>query len=142
MQSEVMSKSAAAIEQAAAAVHAAKQQERSAATARVLAEEQLIALLGQAAPLPSEGTYSEEVGAYRVAVTAKLNRTVDADALARIAPQIPEQIGRRLIRWKPDVDLRELRYLQASEPALYGVVSTAITTKPAKASVSVERREG
>lgn len=123
---------------AAEAVRAAREVERSAQTARLDAEQKLIALASTGTELPTEGTYTERFGALKVSITNKLTRSVDQGALVKVAGQIPDAIGQRLFRWSADVNLRELRYLQANEPAIAATVSACITTKPAKPAVSVE----
>lgn len=127
---------------AAEAVRAAREVERSAQTARLVAEERLVALAAAGAELPTEGTYSEQFGAFKVSITNKLTRAVDQGALVKVAGQIPDAIGQRLFRWSADVNLRELRYLQSNEPAIAATVSACITTKPAKPTVSVDVVEG
>lgn len=106
---------------------------------RLESEKKFLVTLGE---IDAEGTTNIEAGAFKVTVRCSVTRSVDAKALAEIAPQIPEPIAKRLFRWKPELDTRELRYLQNNEVELYGVVAQAITTKAAKPSISVERREG
>ena len=62
--------------------------------------------------------------------------------LCQIANDIPEAIAKRVFRWKPELDLRELRYVQQNEVELYGVIAQCITMKSAKPSITVERVEG
>lgn len=114
---------------------AAKEAEKI-ATARRLEAEELVLLL--AGDLPSETTVKLEADGLKATIRTSMRRTVDADILATIGPQIPEAIGKRVIRWKPDVDLRELRYLQNNEPEIYATLAQAITAKPAKPSVTIE----
>jgi hypothetical protein len=45
----------------------------------------------------------------------------------------------RVIRYKPDLSLRDLRYIEDNEPEYYRAFAGAITTKPAKTSLKVER---
>lgn len=120
---------------ALAALEAAKAREAEATLARVSAENRVLDMLGD---LPQEGTTRHEDGGYIAVVTTSIRRAVDADKLAGIATQIPEAIGKRLIRWKPELVMRELRYLQENEPELYGVVAAAIEAKPAKPSIRIE----
>ena len=114
---------------------AAKEAEK-AATARRLEAEELVLLL--AGDLPAETTVKLEADGLKATIRTSMRRTVDAEVLAGIAAQIPEAIGKRVIRWKPDVDLRELRYLQNNEPEIYATLAQAITAKPAKPSVTIE----
>lgn len=127
---------------AAEAVRAAREVERSAQTARLDAEQKLIALASTGAELPTEGTYTERFGALKVSITNKLTRSVDQGELVKVAGQIPDAIGQRLFRWSADVNLRELRFLQSNDPEIAALVSKCITTKPAKPAVSVELAGG
>lgn len=129
-----------AIERAAAALARAKAEESVAQKARLQAESALIALISD--PLPTEGTTHVDAGTYKVTVRTSVSRSVDQDKLREIAASIPEAIGNRLFRWKADIEMRELRYLQSNEPGMYSVLAEAITAKPAKPSVSVELVEG
>ena len=113
----------------------AKARELEAVAVRRAVEADIIACLDN---LPSEGSASVEAGHYKLTVTQAIRRKVDADLLAEIAPSIPEAIGARLIRWKPDLVLRELRYLEANEPAIYATVARAIEAKPGKPSIKLE----
>jgi hypothetical protein len=121
--------------EAIAAFLAAKEREAKANADRLAAEASIVALMG---PLPAEGTTRIDADGFTVAVATSMRRTVDAEALSQIAPKIPEAIGKRLLRWKPELVLRELRYLQDNEPELYAVIAEAITTAPAKPAVRVE----
>jgi hypothetical protein len=127
------------IEHLAARIAELKAEEQQANAMRIEAEKQLLAKLGE---LDAEGTSKFEAGQYQITVRCSVTRAVDREALERIAAQIPEAIAKRLFRWKPELDTRELRYVQNNEVELYGVLAQAITTKAAKPSISIERREG
>jgi hypothetical protein len=127
------------IDVAAAALLAAKENERLAIEARIDAEQALIALAGD--NLKPEGANTLLSDAYKVTITTKVNRSVDQEKLAEIAKQVPGEFGKRLIRWKPDLVLSELRYIEANEPQVYAIVAQAITAKPAKPSVEVKAVE-
>ena len=113
----------------------AKHDEARCTAVRLEAENRVLELIGD---LPAEGTTRAEAGEYVAIVTSAMRRTVDADKLTEIAAQIPEAIGKRLIKWKPELVTRELRYIQDNEPEIYSVVATAIEAKPAKPSVRIE----
>lgn len=127
------------LERAAEALIQAKAAEQQAQQARLVAELEVLDLLGE---IDGEGTTKFEAGNYKLTVRTSMNRTVDKDELARIAPQVPEAIAKRLFRWKPELDLKELRFVQSNEPELYGLIAQAITMKSAKPSITVERVEG
>ena len=127
------------LERAAEALIQAKAAEQIAQQQRLVAELEVLDLLGE---INGEGTTKLDIGAYKITVRTSMLRTVDRDELCQIANEIPEAIGKRLFRWKPELDLKELRYIQSNEPALYGIVARAIVMKSAKPSITVERVEG
>lgn len=127
------------LEYAAERLIQAKAAEQVANHARLVAELEVLDLLGE---LDGEGTTKFEAGDYKLTVRTSMTRNIDRDVLCQIAPNIPEVIAKRLFRWKPELDLKELRYLQSNEVDLYGIVAQAITMKPAKPSITVERVEG
>lgn len=113
----------------------AKEAEKIANQRRLDAEDRVLLLIGD---LPPEYAFRKTCDQFRVTVRTNMRRTVDAEVLAAIGPQIPEAIGRRVIRWKPEIDTRELRYLQDNEPEIYATLAQAITAKPAKPTITVE----
>lgn len=126
------------LDQAAIALERAKAARAEADAAVARAEQNLLALV---ANRKEEGTTHADTDLFKIAVVDKINRSIDSDELARIAPKIPEAIGKRLIKWTPGLVMGELRFLQNNEPDLYAIVAKAITAKPAKPSVSIERIE-
>lgn len=94
-----------------------------------------------AVPCELEGSLTTESDFYRIVSTGKLTRTLDAGKLDALRAVIPAAIYDRVIRFKPDLSLRDLRYLELNEPEYYRAFAEAITTKPAKTSVKVERIE-
>lgn len=129
----------ATLAEACAELARAKAAEVAANVARLQAEQLVLALVGE---LPAEGTTRRPAGDLQCVIQTSVRRTVDADKLAAIAAGIPEAIGKRLIRWKPELVARELHYLQDNEPELYGVVAQAISAKPAKPSIKLEPAKG
>ena len=123
--------------EACAALDAARTAEQEASKARLAAEEAVLALVGD---LPAEGTTRREAGQYEAVITTSIRRSVDADKLSEIASSsaIPEAIGKRLIRWKPELVTRELRYVENNEPEIYATIAQAITAKPGKPAVKLE----
>lgn len=94
-----------------------------------------------AVPAKLEGSQTTEFDFYRVTTTGKLTRTLDAAKLGELRAVIPPAIYSRVIKLKPDLSLRDLRYMEDNEPEYYRAFASAITTKPAKTSVKVERLE-
>ena len=80
-----------------------------------------------------EGTDSMVAGSYKVTVTSKLTRTLDYPAYQAIEADIPE--GVRCVRFKPELDLKKLRAIDAVRPWFSAAF---ITTKPARPTVKVE----
>lgn len=122
------------IDQAAFRLMAAKAAEQRAAAERIAAEEALARLL----PQKDEGTVSEKTDQFKVAVTYGLRRTVDEAALDAVRKELPPALFARLFRFKPEVSVRELKYVQNNEPELYAITAQAITARPGKPSVRVE----
>jgi hypothetical protein len=123
-----------AIDALASEVDTAKRVEREAQSRRRAAEEALAALI-EGEP---ESTQTETTPGFRVKVERKVNRSWDTDTLSAIYSDIPSAIRDRLIRTKYEVDVRELRYVENNEPAIYAAVSKALVTKPAKPTVTVD----
>lgn len=115
----------------------AKAAEDAARKQRVRIEESICEYMN----LPVEGSTHVEDAGWRITVTAKLTRTLDEARLRQVAHQIPDDVGAKVIRWKPDLVLKELRACQEYRPDIYEVLASAITTKPAKPAVKITRIE-
>ena len=115
----------------------AKEAERQAAEARRQIEDELIAELGIAET--DEGSRTVKADGYKVKVTCRMNRIIDADALQEIAAEcgLTQHLG-DLFRWKPDINAKAWKEADQSitEPLL-----AAITTKPGRPSFSIELSE-
>lgn len=98
------------------------------------AEEALLAAVGA----KEEGSQTVTVGDYKVTTTGKINRSLDAKAWDALKQQIPEPLANRLVRYKAEINLTELKFIAAHEPSYYAMVAPAITSKPAKTSVEVK----
>lgn len=125
------------IDRAALRLLALKEQEAQAKAAREKAEQELLALVDKR----DEGTVRADTDMHKIAVRYAMTRSVDADTLAKVAPQIPEAIGKRLLRWKPELVTSEVRYIEANEPEIYAIVAQAMTVKPSKPSITIEAIE-
>lgn len=124
-----------AFDAAAAALEAAKIEEAKATAKRLDAEQMMLALM----PARDEGSASERGLHYRVTVRYGVNRSVDVAALESARHQIAAPLFEQAIGYKPEIRLAGLRYLQNNEPEVYAILAQAITAKPAKPSVSIER---
>lgn len=123
------------IDEAARALEIAKFAEAKATADRLRAEQALVELM----PTKTEGSVSMKGGEFKVSITYAMNRTVDAPALAAIRDGIPAALLDQAVAYKPSLVLAGLRYLQNNEPDAYAVLAQAITSKPAKPSVKIER---
>lgn len=116
----------------------AKETERQAVEARRAIEDELIQLFQVDDTKDGSKTYKPE--GYKVKVTTRLSRRVDADTLIDLASQagIGQEHLQALFRWKPEINLREW---QNAAPEITGPLAPAITTKPGRPSFSIERVE-
>ncbi len=111
-----------------------KKAEQSAQAARREYEDALL----QYMELRTEGTSKRKVGRTEVAAQFGVTYSVDAAALTLIADAIPPDIQKRVIRWKPAVDTKELKYLRSNEPELYAVLATAVEAKPGRPTFTIK----
>ena len=88
-------------------------------------------------PKKDEGSVTETNGDYKVTVSYKLTRSVDADMRSGMWATMSEP-ARKAFKWKAEASTTELRKLQEFRPDDYAFVVGAITTKPASPSVTVE----
>jgi hypothetical protein len=122
------------INAAASRLLVAKTREAEATAERIAAEEQLTGLL----PTKDEGTVSTTTDQVKVSVNYSLRRTVDEAALDAVRKALPPALFARLFRFKPDVNVRELKYVQSNEPDFYAATVQAVVTRPSKPSVRVD----
>jgi len=116
----------------------AKDAERQAVEARRQIEDELIQSFQVDDTNDGSKTYKPE--GYKVKVTTRLSRRVDADALIDLAQNagIGQEHLQALFRWKPEINLREW---QNAAPEITGPLAPAITTKPGRPSFSIEKVE-
>ena len=84
----------------------------------------------------NEGASSFELEGYKVKITQRLTRTVDADSLQEIAAEegLSEHLS-SLFRWKPSLDMNRWK---ATAAEITGPLEAAITTKAGRPSFSIE----
>ena len=113
----------------------AKQVEKSAVESRRQIEDRLLSLIG--VPETMEGTQSAEAGAYKIKVTGRMSRKVDADKLQEVALAngIFDHL-QSLFRWKAEINAAQWKIADASitEP-----LTEAITTKPGRPAFQITR---
>jgi len=96
-------------------------------------ESSLLELLPAAAP---EGTNATILGDMKIEVTNKINRTLDADGLDETLAELPPSY-QDVVRYKPALNLKRMRELQAHEGDAYGILSKHITAKPGKSTIKI-----
>lgn len=99
-------------------------------------EQKLITALGFDKP---EGSQTFQLKKYKATLKSGFNRTLDIKKWEQIEAKIPD--GFRPVKYKPELDTIGIKYLEAKYPTLYAIASLAITTKPAKISVSILEKE-
>lgn len=117
----------------AKAWQAAKLAEKTANAQRVAIETQIAELVG----VKEEGTTSAECDGFKIKTVGKLTRSLDSDGLQADWDSLPTEV-QSCIKWKADLDTKTLKALESMRDDLIPVIARYMTTKPAKASVSVE----
>ena len=117
-------------------IREAKKREDRANADRVVLETQLITLLSFVKP---EGSETQKHGDFKVTLTNKLNRTVDALQWSKIKELVPlEMQGVIEVDTKLKVNNEGARWIEANNPAVWEICQQAISVKPAKTAVKVE----
>ena len=111
---------------------AAKADEDDARERRIEIEQQILSHTG----CREEGSQTHSAGSYKVSVTGKLSRKLDADKWEQIKDRVPDAL--RPVEYKPTLDTKGMRYLEQNEPEIARVVAEAIETKPAKPAVQIK----
>lgn len=88
--------------------------------------------------LPVEGTTTDDGDEFKVKVTTKITRSVDADKAIEIATTTGrDDLINKLFRWKPEVNKA---IWDAEDPEIIKIFSAAVTAKPVKPSISIEKK--
>jgi hypothetical protein len=122
------------IDQAAYDFFLAKEGEETARAHRIACEAALIHLIG----LKEEGTKTEKTSFYKVSTTQPITRTLTADYGTQM-DDLPAEILQAIVKWKPQVDVSELKALASLNPEQYRIACRGIVCKPGKAGVKVEQ---
>ena len=114
-----------------------KQIEAEAAKARREIEDEIFSSMDLSEG--GEGSTTIERDGFKVKVTQRLTRTVDADSLQEIAAEegLSEHLS-SLLRWKPSLDMNRWK---ATAAEITGPLEAAITTKAGRPSFSIETIE-
>ena len=114
----------------------AKEDERTAIEHRRAYEDKLMSLIGVAENF--EGTENAEApGGYKIKITGRMSRKVDAEALQELAAEsgLTEHLS-SLFRWKPEIDAKAWK---AADSSITTPLMGAITTTPSRASFSITK---
>ena len=112
----------------------AKEDERMATDRRRMIEERLARFLEVSKAL--EGTQTHEADGYRIKVTGRMNRKVDAEKLQELATEhgVFDHLS-QLFRWKPEINAKAWK---ATSEAITRPLTEAITTQPGRPSFQIE----
>ena len=115
----------------------AKSVEQQCVAYRVELEELIAKQLGVKEEGSETHTIEEDDNTYKVVVTGVINRRLDVAIWDAVSKKIPENL--RPVKYKPEVDIKGMRYIQNNEPEIYTIFAEAMTAKPGKTSVKVEK---
>lgn len=115
----------------------AKEAERAAVERRREIEDQIRSLANIRDD--DEGVQSVDAGAWRMKVTCRLDRKVDADKVQELAAEhgLEGQLS-TLFRWKPEIAMRAW---DAAPEEIKTALAGAITTKPGRPSFAIQPKE-
>lgn len=125
------------LEQACAAWLEAKEAEKAATEARRNLEDAMLSLIG--IPETQEGTTSAAAPGYKISITTRHTRKVDAELVQEIAAEhgTQEHLS-RLFRWSPSIHKRAW---EATDASITGPLADAIITKPGRPSFKIEKEQ-
>ena len=114
-----------------------KQTEADAAKARREIEDEIFSSMDLSEG--REGSTTIESDGFKIKVTQRLTRSVDADALQEVAAEngLTEHLS-SLFRWKPSLDMNRWK---ATAAEITGPLEAAITQKAGRPSFSIETTE-
>lgn len=114
----------------------AKNSERLATEQRRDIEDKMLESLGVN---QHEGSETIKADGYKIKITQRFNRTIDADALQEIAAEhgLMNHLG-SLFNWKPAINAKAWK---SAGDAITSPLLKAITTKPGRPSFSIETEE-
>lgn len=125
------------IEQLAEEWEQIKAAEEQIKTRRREIEDEITELLNLPKDLDQQKTH--DIGFYKLKVTGRIDRKVDADKLQALAEEagLTEHLG-SLFRWKPEINLPVWK---AAHTDITGPLLDAITTKAARPSYAITRKD-
>ena len=114
----------------------AKAEEKAAQEKRREIEDKLIEAMQ--IDIMNEGQMSfDNDDRYKIKVTTRFNRKVDAEAVQSIAIENGmESMVNSLFRWKPEISIQAWK---ATDKSITDLFAEAVTTKPGRPSFSIEK---
>ena len=125
------------LDQLASDLEMAKQNESNAKERRLEIERKISDLVG----VKDEGSHSEKGDYYKITTTGGYSRTLDTKKWEEISQRIPSDLASKVVRQKLELDARQIKNLQEFDPKTYKIVAEAVTTRPRKVAVKIERLE-
>ena len=124
------------LDTAAAEWLAAKKAERQSVERRRALEDHMLSLLG--VPEDIEGTTNTDTdGGHKIKVVGKMNHKVKADLAQEVAMEHGlEDSLHHLFRWKAEINIAAWK---ATMPEITDRFAKCVTTKPSRASFSIEK---
>jgi hypothetical protein len=116
------------------ALREAKDEEDKARNARLDAEERILSLVG----VKEEGTTTVKTEWFKASTVGNLTRTLLVDELPKVQGLIDQRIYEQVIKYEPKLSVSGLKAVATANPDAYRVLLSAVTTRPAKATVKVE----
>lgn len=110
----------------------AKRAEQKANAERIAIEAQI----AEALDVPSEGSKTHKLDAFKVTLTQPVSRKIDAKEWDKVSHLLPANM--HPVKVKIEADATGCKYLAKNEPELWAKVSPAFETKPGKIGVKVE----
>lgn len=95
--------------------------------------------LVQAVGARVEGSFTVNSDHFKVTTTAPVRRTVNPAQLEAIRHELPRALYEAMFHWKPELNMKNFRACEELDPEAYKLVCKAITSKPGKIAVKVER---
>lgn len=97
-------------------------------------EMQAIAIVGH----NTEGSRTVPLDGMSVQTVGKVTRTINPNKLKEIWNEIPDNVRKACIKFKPTLDLKNYRDLRQYDEQLWYKLADAIIAKPAKTAVNIK----
>ena len=123
-----------ALDVACEAWRAAKHMEEQARQDRLIAEERILSEVG----CKEEGATTVKTQWFKVSATGSLTRKLIPEHVTKLRALLDLDVLEQVISYEPKLSVSGLKAVAVSNPEAYRVLCSAIVTKPAKPSISVE----